>query len=104
MVKNTFTRLALASAVTSALGLIATPALAASDKGEKCYGIAKAGENDCGAADGSHQCGKMSTVDYSGQEWKYTPKGTCEKIGGQLEPFKGVSKVSQTKSSSGYSN
>lgn len=46
---------------------------------EKCYGIAKAGENDCGAGPGT-ACGGTSTSDYQGNAWKYVPKGTCTSI------------------------
>ena len=48
---------------------------------EKCYGIAKAGQNDCGTA--RHSCAGKSTKDNAPDEWKYVPKGTCEKVGGR---------------------
>lgn len=71
---------------------VAAPAGAADPKGkEKCYGVAKAGENGCAAANGSHSCGGLSKVSYSGQEWKLVPAGTCEKMGGKLEAFEGPS-------------
>jgi uncharacterized membrane protein len=50
---------------------------------EKCYGIAKAGQNDCGTA--RHTCAGKSTKDNAPDEWKYVPKGTCEKAGGSLQ-------------------
>ena len=53
---------------------------------EKCYGIAKAGQNDCGTA--THGCAGMATADNSPAEWKFVPKGTCEKAGGKLAPPK----------------
>lgn len=65
------------------LSLAATPAHAA-DK-EKCLGIAKAGQNDCSAADGSHSCAGQATKDMSPEEWKYVAKGTCEKLGGKIK-------------------
>ena len=49
---------------------------------DKCYGIAKAGQNDCAA--GKHACAGQSTVDKDPISWKYVEKGTCEKIGGKL--------------------
>ena len=49
---------------------------------EKCYGIAKAGQNDCGTA--RHSCAGKSARDNAPDEWKYVPKGTCEKMGGKL--------------------
>ena len=48
---------------------------------EKCYGIAKAGQNDCGTA--RHSCAGKATKDNAAEEWKYVPKGTCEKLGGK---------------------
>ena len=51
---------------------------------EKCYGVAKAGQNDCASANGSHSCSGQSTVDSDKNEWKYVAKGTCEKAGGKL--------------------
>ncbi len=47
---------------------------------EKCLGVAKAGENDCGAND--HSCGGYAEVDADPNEWIYLPTGTCEKIVG----------------------
>ncbi len=49
---------------------------------EKCAGIAKAGKNDCGALDGSHNCAAQATMDNLDSEWVYVPQGTCEKITG----------------------
>src|SRR5262245_10665808 len=57
---------------------------------EHCYGAAKSGENDCMAADGSHTCAAMATRDYSGQEYKTVPAGTCVQMGGKTEPFSGT--------------
>lgn len=54
---------------------------------EQCYGVAKAGENGCAAADGSHTCGGLATVDNSGQEWMMVDIGSCTKMGGQLQAF-----------------
>jgi len=49
---------------------------------EKCAGIAKAGMNDCGALDGSHNCAGQAQSDNLDIEWVYVPKGTCAKITG----------------------
>ena len=67
--------------------LVATPLVssAAGDK-EKCYGIAKAGQNDCASADGSHSCAGQAKADKAATEWKYVAKGTCEKEGGKTKP------------------
>lgn len=50
---------------------------------EKCFGIAKAGENDCAAGEGT-SCAGTSVVDYQGNAWKYTDGGECEAQGGSL--------------------
>jgi len=53
---------------------------------EKCYGVAKAGQNDCAAGPGT-TCAGSSTVDAQGDAWMYVPKGMCEKlVGGSLDP------------------
>ena len=52
---------------------------------EKCYGIAKAGKNDCKTASGSHSCAGHATKDNAGDEWKFVAAGTCAKEGGKLE-------------------
>ena len=46
---------------------------------EKCYGVAKAGENDCAAGPGT-TCAGTSTRDYQGDAWKLVPKDSCSKI------------------------
>jgi uncharacterized membrane protein len=48
---------------------------------EKCFGIAKAGQNDCGTA--RHSCAGKATKDNAPDEWKMVPRGTCEKMGGK---------------------
>jgi uncharacterized membrane protein len=49
---------------------------------EKCYGIAKAGKNDCGSADGKHTCAAQAKTDNDPNEWKFVATGECEKQGG----------------------
>jgi uncharacterized membrane protein len=52
---------------------------------EKCYGVAKAGHNDCQSA--TNACGKLATVDADPSAWVYLPRGSCEKlVGGALLP------------------
>lgn len=55
---------------------------------EKCYGVAKAGKNDCKAADGSHACMGLATKDNNAADWVNVEKGMCEKEGGKLAPAK----------------
>jgi len=72
--------LASACAANTAFAGDQDPMAAKSDQ-EKCYGVAKAGQNDCGTA--THGCAGMATVDNDAKEWKYVAKGTCEKVGGK---------------------
>jgi len=53
-------------------------------KMEKCFGISKAGQNDCAGAAGIHSCEGQSQVDFGTKDWKYVAKGTCVKVGGKL--------------------
>lgn len=55
---------------------LATTATAAGAPMEKCYGIAKAGQNDCAAGPGT-SCAGTSVRDYQGNSWKLVAKGTC---------------------------
>ena len=52
---------------------------------EKCYGIAKAGKNDCKSATGSHSCAGQSTKDSLPEDWAYVTAGSCAKSGGKTE-------------------
>ena len=75
----------LQSAVAGILALgLAQAANAQDSSKEKCYGIAKAGQNDCGTA--RHTCAGKSTRDKSPDDWKYVAKGTCAKLGGKTSP------------------
>ena len=47
---------------------------------EKCYGVTKAGKNDC--ASNGHACAGQSKADKNAKEWLSLPKGTCERIAG----------------------
>lgn len=53
---------------------------------EKCYGIAKAGKNDCASKDGANSCAGHSTVDGDKGTFLLLPAGVCDKIvGGATE-------------------
>ena len=47
----------------------------------KCYGIAKAGKNDCATA--SHSCAGAAKTDNDPNEWVSMPADACEKAGGK---------------------
>lgn len=75
------TRIAIATALAAALVLpVAAQAQGNMDKTEKCFGIAKAGKNDCQTA--SSSCAGTSKKDAQTDAFVSVPKGVCEKIAG----------------------
>lgn len=84
------TKKRMKSAITAAitLGIVAgsSTTLATAGKSEapkemeKCYGVVKAGMNDCGTP--THSCASHATKDADAGEWIYVPKGMCDKIVG----------------------
>lgn len=79
----------VASSVLGALALAAADAQAQSapQNSEKCYGVAKAGHNDCAA--GAHSCAGQSTKDFDKASFVALPQGVCAKLaGGSLTPGK----------------
>jgi uncharacterized membrane protein len=77
-------RTVITAAATSlmSLALLSSPALAQNAAKEKCYGIAKAGQNDCANLAGTHSCAGQSKVDNDKGEWKYVAAGTCKSMNG----------------------
>lgn len=56
---------------------------------EKCYGIVKAGKNDCGAH-GGNACAAQVKINNDPKAWIFVPKGVCDKIvGGSTSAEKG---------------
>ena len=81
------TALVAAGAMSAALATFTVPSAAQSQEFEKCYGVAKAGKNDCASSVPGSTCEGTSTVDADPNAWINVPVGTCEKIvGGSLEP------------------
>ena len=83
---KTTTLISSALAAVIAIGAITAHAADEKDKGtEKCYGIAKAGKNDC--ASSGHSCAGQSKGEANGKEWVKLPTGTCDRIvGGSTSP------------------
>jgi uncharacterized membrane protein len=75
-------RLIVSSALASVLALGLVNTAAAADAKEKCYGVAKAGKNDCANLSGSHSCAGQAKDDMSPAEWNYVAKGTCKDMKG----------------------
>ena len=81
---NRFVKAAVAGALAAGVVSVAfgqagpapTPKFAA----EKCYGIAKAGSNDCQTS--ASACAGTSKKDNQADAWIYVPTGTCAKITG----------------------
>ena len=51
---------------------------------EKCWGVAKAGQNDCGSNKTAHSCQGQSKMDYDVNDFKVVKTGTCVTMGGSL--------------------
>ena len=82
--------LLLTAALAGAMTAGSVAAVQAADKAdmEKCYGIAKAGKNDCANANGTHSCAGHATTDNDGGDWVNVKKGECVGMKGSLEPVK----------------
>lgn len=77
--------LLVASAMAAALWMATVGGTAQAQDTEQCFGVAKAGKNDCKA--GAHSCAGMSTSDADPASFIVVPAGTCLKIvGGSLTP------------------
>lgn len=72
----------IAAAAATLLSTLLVAAPAAAQEKEKCYGIAKAGQNDCANLSGTHSCAGQSKVSDAPDEWKYVAKGTCASMKG----------------------
>jgi len=81
---NRFVKAAMAGALAVGVAGIAYgqsgPAPSPKFAAEKCYGIAKAGKNDCQT--NASACAGTSKRDNQADAWIYVPKGTCDKIVG----------------------
>ena len=85
-------QLIAATAATLMTLMLASAPAAAAEK-EKCFGIAKAGQNDCASATGVHSCAGQSKVDMDKSEWKYVAKGTCKDMKGMTADEAGKAKM-----------
>jgi uncharacterized membrane protein len=76
----------VAAAVAGLFALGAnTGALAQKKDQEKCWGVAKAGQNGCGSNKTAHSCAGQSTKDYDPDDFKVVKAGTCVQMGGSLK-------------------
>jgi len=75
----------VAAAVAGLFALGANGAALAADKQEKCWGVAKAGQNDCGSNKTAHSCAGHSSKNYDPDDFKAVKAGTCIQMGGSLK-------------------
>lgn len=84
--KEYFVKSAIAAflSLTATHSAIGAPDDSSANSVEKCYGIARAGMNDCSTATSS--CAGSAKKDKQADAFLLLPKGVCEKIvGGQLK-------------------
>lgn len=74
----------ISTAVVSLLALFAISATATAAETEKCFGVAKAGQNGCNSNANQHSCAGHAKIDNDPNDFKPLPKGSCLKIGGKL--------------------
>ena len=81
---NKMQTLTLATMITGLAAIGAANVAVAGEDKEKCYGVAKAGKNDCATKTSS--CAGTSTEDSQTDAFIAVPAGLCEKLtGGSLE-------------------
>ena len=88
---NQHAMIAAAAASLMSLALVSAPVVA--QEKEKCFGIAKMGQNDCANLAGTHDCAGKAKMDMDKGDWKYVAKGTCKDMKGMsMEEAKMVKK------------
>jgi uncharacterized membrane protein len=77
----------VAAAVAGLFALGAQGGALAQDKKnqEKCWGVSKAGQNDCGSNKTAHSCAGQSKADYDVNDFKMVKTGSCVQMGGSLK-------------------
>ena len=81
---NTHNILSAAIGSLLIMGLVSGNAMAADMKSGKCFGIAKAGKNDCASNKSAHSCAGQATKNNDPQDFVAVPQGTCDKIAGGM--------------------
>jgi uncharacterized membrane protein len=87
VLKNSYLYSALVAAVS--ISVAQAESTQAENNRVKCYGVSKAGENDCWGTsrDGEyHECPAWSTEDNDPYAWAYLEKEECSSKGGKLSP------------------
>lgn len=92
MKSSLMTKTLVATAIGAAMVSHAGAASAKGEK-EKCYGVVKAGKNDCANLAGTHSCAGQAKTDGDPGEWVLVPKGLCDKLVGGLSKEEAEAKV-----------
>ncbi len=74
---------AIAGFMTAGFIVTASAADEAAAGSTKCYGIAKAGKNDCASATGSHSCKGQAKVDGDAGDFVLSTDADCAKANGK---------------------
>lgn len=77
-------QMTLVAALASLVAVAGTAHAADHTNQDKCFGVAKAGKNDCANASGTHSCAGQAKKDNDPGDFKFVAKGSCEKMGGKL--------------------
>lgn len=85
MSRRTQNGLVILTAAAASLALIDTQtawlsAQSAQPERERCYGVVRAGRNDCATA--KHSCAAQSDKARDAAEWIMLPKGLCDQLAG----------------------
>ena len=75
---------AISGLLALGFGVSAGSAYAADN--EKCFGIAKTGQNGCNSNVHKHSCAGHAKIDNDPMDFVPVPKGSCLKVGGKLDP------------------
>jgi len=79
---NAGVMLAVAGAMIAAVAASMRHSAQGSVERERCYGIVRAGANDC--ANAVHSCAKQAAADSDKREWIAVPRGTCQRLAGGM--------------------
>lgn len=94
--KSVATAAIVAGAISAALtmSVAVQPAHAAKIK---CYGVAKAGQNDCAAGPGT-TCAGTAKIDFQSNAWKFVDAASCDEVVMKMDgkEFKGMAESSDT--------
>ncbi len=75
----------LICAAITGLMVLSAPVASAADS-EKCFGVARAGQNGCNSNANKHSCAGRAKIDNDPKDFVPVPSGSCTKLGGRLAP------------------